>query len=176
MIEPFLRSQMEPVIRRYRRLLRRRGLAVCWGAGALLGFAFLLLYYLTGWSSALTLPFLGVAIGSATLLTWRRTQKWEPDFQQIARQIEQTHPDLRALVVTAVEQHPAREVIRHLVAISSAVCPLVAADAASPLNHPSVCTPRLARRPGVHARWKQQNRVPVHHAGSLPADLAHRQR
>ena len=80
------------------------------------------------------------------------------------------------LSVMAVEQHPAREVIRHLVAISSAVCPLVAAAAASPLNHPSVCTPRLARRPGVHARWKQQNRVPVHHAGSLSADLAHRQR
>ena len=106
MIEPFLRSQMEPVIRRYRRLLRRRGLAVCWGAGALFGFAFLLLYRLTGWSSALTLPFLGIAVGAATLLTWRRTQKWEPDFHQIARQIEQTHPDLRALVVTAVEQHP----------------------------------------------------------------------
>jgi len=66
MIEPFLRSQMEPVIRRYRRLLRRRGLAVCWGAGALLGFAFLLLYYLTDWSSALTLPFLGIAVGTAT--------------------------------------------------------------------------------------------------------------
>src|SRR6185436_20132518 len=104
MIEPFLRSQMDPVIRRYRRLLRRRGLAVCWGAAALFAFLFLLLYQLTGWSSALTLPILGIAVGVATILTWRRTQKWEPDFHQIARQIEQTHPELRALVVTAVEQ------------------------------------------------------------------------
>src|SRR5260370_35858258 len=102
MIEPFLRSQMEPVIRRYRQLLRRRGLAVCWGAGALLGFAFLLLYRLTGWSSALTIPLLGIAVGAATILTWRRTQKTEPDVQHISRHIEQRHPNLRALVITGL--------------------------------------------------------------------------
>jgi hypothetical protein len=58
MIEPFLRSQMEPVIRRYRRLLRQRGLRICWGAGAS-RIRISSSVILTGWSSAFTFRFWG---------------------------------------------------------------------------------------------------------------------
>src|SRR5712692_2101623 len=104
MIEPLLK--LEPVARRSRKLMRRRGLAYCWRASARVGLGFILLERFVGWGAALVLPVLGAAAGIAAIRTLWRVSQWEPDYRQIARQIEQHHPDLHALLLTAVEQQP----------------------------------------------------------------------
>ncbi len=89
MIEPLLKLQLEPVARRSRKLMRRRGLAYCWLASALVGLGFILLERFAGWGAALVLPALGAAAGIAAIRTLWRVSQWEPDYRQIARQIEQ---------------------------------------------------------------------------------------
>ncbi len=106
MIEPLLKSELEPVARRHRRLQLVRGLTLCWGAAALVGFAFFLVLRVTHWQVPFALPILAAGAGVAAFVTWKRSQKWEPDFRQIARQIEQHHPGLHSLLLTAVEQQP----------------------------------------------------------------------
>ena len=49
---------------------------------------------------------LSAATAIASAFIWKSAQKWEPDFRQIARRIEQQHPELHALLLTAVEQTP----------------------------------------------------------------------
>jgi hypothetical protein len=104
MIEPFLRAQLEPVAQRFRRYLLARDLAITWAAAALLASIFLFVHRFTGWSSPWTLPLIAGAGGLAALLVWRGYRHWQPDYHQIALQIEQSHPELHALLLTAVEQ------------------------------------------------------------------------
>src|SRR5262245_39600643 len=106
MTEPFLKSQLEPVARRHRRLQLWRALALCWIGAAAVGLFFMLVHRLTGLASTLTLPLLAVAAVITAFLVWQRTRKWQPDYRLIARQIEQHHPELHALLLTAVEQQP----------------------------------------------------------------------
>ncbi len=106
MIEPLLKQQLEPVARRHRRWLFRRGLAVAWAAVAVAGLGFITLSRQSGWTSTLTIPGLIAVALLAAIVVWRRTRQWEPDFKQIARQIERQHPELHALLLTAVEQRP----------------------------------------------------------------------
>src|SRR5258708_29603844 len=106
MIEPCLKSQLEPVARRQRQWRLQWQLALGWGLAAACGFLLIGLQRLAG----ITLPGLIFLLGIATLvasaLIWSRAQKWQPNFRQIARQIEQHHPELHALLLTAVEQQP----------------------------------------------------------------------
>ena len=106
MIEPFLKSQLEQVARRHRGLRRARGLSVCWAVLALLGGVFLLVQRFAGWSPSFALPALGVVGAIATIIVWRRAGQWQPEYRQIARQIEEKFPQLHALLLTAVEQKP----------------------------------------------------------------------
>jgi len=106
MIEPLLKSQLEPVARRHRRLLLWRGLAVCWASAALAGGGLILLQRATGWASSLAMPLLGLLAVVAAIMVWRRASKWQPDYRNVARQIESQHPQLHALLLTAVEQQP----------------------------------------------------------------------
>ena len=79
MTEPFLRSQLEPVARRHRRLQFRRGLAFCWGGGVIVALSCILVHRVTGLASTLTLPILATCAVVAALIVWRRTRKWQPD-------------------------------------------------------------------------------------------------
>src|SRR5262245_23562094 len=106
MIEPLLKSRLEPVARRQRGFRRTRALAICWALAALLGLVFILSRPLLGSNCRLALPLLIVASVLATVIVWRRLGRWQPDYRSIARQIEQWHPDLHALLLTAVEQQP----------------------------------------------------------------------
>src|SRR6185295_18280842 len=45
-------------------------------------------------------------VGFAGLVLWRRNSRWQPDYTEIARKIEEQHPDLHALLLTAIEQRP----------------------------------------------------------------------
>jgi hypothetical protein len=106
MIEPLLKTRLEPIAQRQRRLKLWRGLAICFGAAAAAGF----LLFLFSRSVGVGLPFSGPLLALATLVgvIWvaKRVTSWEPDFRGIARQIEQHHPDLHELLLTAVEQRP----------------------------------------------------------------------
>src|SRR6185295_3644747 len=106
MLSPLLRSQLEPVAHRYRRLQLWRGLPVCWGLSALVGVGLISIYHLSGWWSSLALPALAVATFVCAVVIWQKTRVLEPDFRWVARQIEQQNPELRALLLTAVEQMP----------------------------------------------------------------------
>lgn len=106
MIEPFLKSQLEPVARRRRLWVLSRQLAVCWMIGAGLAFAFYLMYRSTGWRPAGVLPAILVLTLVGALIVWVRHRRTRPDYRQIARQIEESHPELHALLLTAVEQQP----------------------------------------------------------------------
>ena len=106
MIAPFLRSQLTPVAQRQRQWRLQSRLAACWAGAALAGFIGIFLQRFAGISLPGLMLLLGTATAVCSLLIWKRTQKWEPDFRQIARQIEQHHPELHALLLTAVEQRP----------------------------------------------------------------------
>jgi len=106
MVVSLLRTHLEPVAGRQRRWKLWRGLAICWAGAALAGLGFILFQRLTGLGMGPALPLLAVAAAVAAILAWRRCKKWEPDFRQIARQIERHHPELHSLLLTAVEQQP----------------------------------------------------------------------
>ena len=106
MTESLLKSQLEPVARRQRKWRRMRALALCWSAAALLAFLLLLARPVLGEAFRFAMPVVIGAAAIATALVWRRIGHWQPDYRAIARQIEQKHPELHALLLTAIEQKP----------------------------------------------------------------------
>jgi hypothetical protein len=106
MTEPLLKTHLEPVAQRHRKWRRARGLACLWGACAAVSVLLLATRTSLGAAYSLLMPaLLGVA-AIGTMVIWRRHGRWEPDYRAIARQIEQRHPDLHALLLTALEQRP----------------------------------------------------------------------
>ncbi len=103
MIENHLKQHLEPVAQRQRQLRLWVALGLCWLATALAGAALLIVGRFVG-----TTPWVFGALllaGSiASLIVWRRQERWEPDFREVARKIEQQDPELHALLLTAVEQ------------------------------------------------------------------------
>lgn len=107
MIEPLLQKQLRPVVRRHRSLTIYSRLAVCWAA---LGLGIWVWHALglpgSGWSFAAVV---GALAAGATLLVCLAAQKTGPDYREVARRIEQQHPELHSLLLTAVEQSPDRD-------------------------------------------------------------------
>jgi hypothetical protein len=71
-----------------------------------LGVVALLTKQLLGISIPLIIPTLIIAVLIVAIWAWIRSAAWQPDYRDIARRIEQQHPDLHALLLTAVEQRP----------------------------------------------------------------------
>jgi hypothetical protein len=98
MITPLLQSALEPVVRRHRNLR-----TLLFAIGLTLALA------LAVWLIPARLP-LVVAALLAYFIGWRLAvrfgDQWEPDYTKIARLIESRHPELHALLLTAVEQKP----------------------------------------------------------------------
>ncbi|HET6406982.1 MAG TPA: hypothetical protein VFG14_03805, partial [Chthoniobacteraceae bacterium] len=98
MITPLLKSALEPVVRRHR---NQRVLIMAIGITLILA--------VIVWLIPSRLPFAAVAL-LAYFIGWRIAvsigKRWEPDYLQIARKIELRHPELHALLLTAVEQKP----------------------------------------------------------------------
>jgi hypothetical protein len=109
MIEPLLKSALEPVARRQRHWRVGKALALAWAGWAVFGLLVSLL------QSSLALPVAVVVVGfvvgglGVTVAAWWRARQWRPDYREIARRIEQQHPELHALLVTAIEQQPDAE-------------------------------------------------------------------
>jgi hypothetical protein len=97
---PLLKSALEPVVRRQKLLRLMLWSAAVWLVLGAIGFAL--------WRSDVRGAAAIGGLGGAALIAWiavRRTiAAWEPDYLAIARSVEQRHPDLHALLVTAVEQ------------------------------------------------------------------------
>ncbi len=106
MIEEALRKRLQPIVNRRRHLYLAWRLSVYWFILGLAGLALLGADWYWGWSSSLSVGALCVAAVLITLLTAYRSQRIQPDYKAVARNIEQQHPELRALLLAAVEQEP----------------------------------------------------------------------
>jgi hypothetical protein len=109
MIERLLQSHLEPVARRHRQLRLWRSLAVCWAATALAGLLFLWLATRFDLSRDFALGILAFLVGGGFAVTFWSLGRAKTDYRQIARQLEQEHPDLHSLLITAVEQQADRD-------------------------------------------------------------------
>jgi len=102
MITPLLQIALKPVIDRHRKLHSLRWLV--------LGLTVLALAAAVVSTRQAALPekeALAVVLILGTFLLARVLGRlWQPDFRVIARRIEQQHPELHALLITAVEQKP----------------------------------------------------------------------
>jgi hypothetical protein len=99
---PLLKTALEPIVRRQRFIRRMRGLAACW---LLLSIGAMLSSRANAHGPLLLLGFIAATFG-AYFFVWRHVARWEPDYSAIAQRIERHHPDLHALLITAVEQGP----------------------------------------------------------------------
>src|SRR5689334_6667617 len=102
----FLRARLEPIARRRRHWWLARSLAICWAVAALLAFCFLAIERGVQWNAPWLIPAIGLAAIIAAGVLWVRSRRFRPDYRDIARQIEQRHPELHALLLTAIEQQP----------------------------------------------------------------------
>ncbi len=102
MITPLLHTVLEPVVSRHRTLRRLR-----WQA---LGLAMLAVGIAIAMSFDVHVPSpFALSLLLLVLILWvasRAVRSWNPDVTDVARRIEERHPELHALLVTAVEQKP----------------------------------------------------------------------
>ncbi|HSI15292.1 MAG TPA: hypothetical protein VK961_24805, partial [Chthoniobacter sp.] len=102
MITPLLQTALEPVIDRHRQLRSLRWLV--------LGLAALAIAAAIVVTRHIAIPGRGLLAFLLILITFLLSRVlgrlWQPDFRAIARRIEQQHPELHALLITAVEQRP----------------------------------------------------------------------
>ncbi|MBM3845683.1 MAG: hypothetical protein FJ405_05275, partial [Verrucomicrobia bacterium] len=106
MIEPFLKKQLEPVARRHQRSRVLIRWAQCWWltVGACL-LVWLGCFALSLSPQAPVLSCIGVGL-LLGIWQWKQQRSWAPDYREIARKIESQHPQLHALLLTAIEQKP----------------------------------------------------------------------
>ncbi|QEG30810.1 hypothetical protein GobsT_56230 [Gemmata obscuriglobus] len=94
---------------RFRRVRLLGGLAACWAVLALLGLAAGARLAADG-SAAGTGRLLALALATAAVVVgaawWAASRRAAPDRLWVARRIEAQHPDLSALLLAAVDQHP----------------------------------------------------------------------
>ena len=102
MITPLLKHALAPVVARQRNLLYLRTMAA-WLAGFAV-LAAILYAFRERFAVPAVLLFLVLFI--IARLVARRTNRWEPDYHGIAHAVENKHPELHALLLTAVEQKP----------------------------------------------------------------------
>lgn len=109
MIEKFLESCLQPVIAAEKRLQRRRMISAFLLIGAI-GFGILLALSLFAgwWSWGAVLGVLFAVVGGILIgLGWIENRKI--DSRAIARKIEDSHPDLQAALLAAMDQKPAED-------------------------------------------------------------------
>ncbi len=106
MIERSLRRWLWPVVNRRKKLLLLQRLAISWLIAALVGIALITVNYLWGWYWPIATFALCIATALASIIIWYRLRHIEPDYNSIARTIEKQNPDLKATLLTAIEQEP----------------------------------------------------------------------
>ncbi len=106
MIEHSLRRQLEPIMKRRRRLDLAWRLSLYWLVTVLVGIVLIGVDWLWGWKLPFAMELWCLFAIGATILAIYRTERVGLDYQAIARDIEQHHPDLKALLLAAIEQKP----------------------------------------------------------------------
>ncbi|MCH7916456.1 MAG: hypothetical protein IIC50_00550 [Planctomycetes bacterium] len=106
MIENLLREQLEPLVKRRKGLFLARGLGLIWLVAAVLGLLLIGVHWLWAWSSLWAMAVLCAATLLGTLRVLIRSKAMQPDYADVARRIEQSHPDLKAMIRAAIEQRP----------------------------------------------------------------------
>ena len=104
MIEKALRDQFGPIVRRRIRLYLAKHLTVSWLLCTGLGLVLLGLHWTLGWDTTLSFWLLGTLALGATLWVIHQSGKIKPDYQAVARTIEERHPDIKSLLLAALEQ------------------------------------------------------------------------
>ncbi len=105
MIAPLLNEHLEPVARRCRRLQLWRGLAVCWALAGLLAVAL----GAFGVDYRIAVPLVGLVGFVAALWMGLGCLSAKSDAHWLALQIEQQHPELKTVLLAALEQQPNAE-------------------------------------------------------------------
>jgi hypothetical protein len=105
-VEEALRRQLQPVVDRRRHLYVAWRLSLVWLASALAGAGLLGVTWLWGWRWSAAAVVLCIAAVMATVWVIYRSRRLQPDYRALARDIEQKHPDLQALLLAAIEQQP----------------------------------------------------------------------
>jgi hypothetical protein len=101
----FLKRRLRRVIRRHQWLGLWRKLAIWWGISAVVGLAFVWVQHETGWVSPLLFPLLAaVSIAVASGIALKHFEK-APDYRWAAQKIEAANPELKGLLLTAVQQN-----------------------------------------------------------------------
>ncbi len=95
-----LKSALEPAVRQQRFFRLMLTLCASWIVLAAIAFAL----FKAGAEGFGVAALIVLAAIAARFVLRRRIEAWEPDYVAIARSIEQQHPDLHALLITAVEQ------------------------------------------------------------------------
>ena len=108
MIEQALQKQLQPTVNRRRRLYLALWLSACWLVSILIGAGLIGAYWLWGWKSPVANWTLCVSTGLAMILILYKSRRLRVDYKAVARDIEHKHPDLKALLLTAIEQEPER--------------------------------------------------------------------
>jgi len=104
MMHPFLRIRLQRVVDRRRRFRLSCKLASCWAAAGLLGLVLIAIQRQSGWASSLALPVIAALGVVAAIIVALRHRRTEPDWRQLAGELETRHRDLDGLLLTAVEQ------------------------------------------------------------------------
>lgn len=100
----FLKTRLYRVIRRYQWLRLSRQLTLCWMIAAVAVMAFVFLQSRTGWSSRWSVPWVVAVAGIASLAFVLRSRRTRPDMKAAAKRIEEAYPELKGLLLTAVQQ------------------------------------------------------------------------
>ena len=106
MIEEALRRRLRPIVKRRRRLHLAYVLSACWIVAAIVGIGLICVNRYWGWKSPVANWTLFILTILATLYAVYRYYRMKPDYRAVARHIEQQHPDIKALLLAAVEQQP----------------------------------------------------------------------
>jgi hypothetical protein len=100
----FLKTRIYRVIRRYQWLRLSRQLTLCWMVAAVAAMGFVFLQARTGWASSWSIPLVVALAGVTSLALVIRSRRTRPDVNAAAKQIEAAYPELKGLLLTAVQQ------------------------------------------------------------------------
>src|SRR5690349_1131302 len=99
----FLQARLYRVIRRHQWLRLSRQLTLCWMVAAVVVMGCLFLQRRTGWSPAWLVPTVTLAAGVTSLALVIHSRRTRPDLNAAAIRIEETYPELKGLLLTAVQ-------------------------------------------------------------------------
>ncbi len=103
-MEKLLRTRLRPVIRRHRWQVLGWQLAACWSLAALAGLGFITVQREIGWASPLTPAVLAGLTLTVSLVLILRRDSPRLDARAAALRVEARHPELKGLLLTAVQQ------------------------------------------------------------------------